>query len=262
MKGIKNTLAILTRTNKLLIKSSGGLYLITLLGSSFLGICTPLNVWVWKNILDITLECLNKGEILNKLIFWLMVCMVVNFLQRIIGNILSYYRIIYSEHFDLYIKSILLKSISKFDLKEFDQHKTHDEIAKANQETTARSLNILQTLSQLIQYIFNLIGSIGLLLELNFGIVGLIVIYIIPSFYVNMKMADRLYNLFDKRFERIRFSREIQNIMIKAENIKEIKVYKLSDFLINKILNIYRKNIDEDKIVQKKLLKIMFSLMD
>lgn len=253
-QSIKSTLRTLIRINHILKNASIKLYLISFLSSIFLGICTPLGMWIWKNILDIITKLLNKQINLNYLVIWIFVYFIFQLFQKVIIDISEYYKIIYAEYIDLYIKKILLSSISKIELCEFDDYKLHDEIAKASQESSSRSLNTLQNMLQMFQYIFSFFGSALLLINFHTSIIFLTLIYAIPLFFVSIKIMDQLFDVFDERFERIRFARGLQSLMIKPENIKEIKIYKLNDFIIDKITSIYQKNIDEDKVIRAKVV--------
>lgn len=251
---LKSTINILLRTNKILRSASLRLYLISITSSILIGLYTPLNMWIWKNILDLIMSLLTHKIELKLIFIWMFIYFLVQLIQKVVTDVIEYFKAIYSEQIDLYIKTLLLSSISKMELSEFDDYKLHNEISKANQESTARSLNTLQTLLQIIQYGISFLGSAVLLISFNTSIVFLTLIYAIPLFYISVKIMDQLYNIFDTRFEKIRFSKSIQSLLIKPENIKEIKIYKISQFLTNKIISIYKKNLEEDKQIRAKIV--------
>ena len=251
---LKSTINILLRTNKILRSASLRLYLISITSSILIGLYTPLNMWIWKNILDLIISLLSHKIELKLIFIWMFIYFLVQLIQKVVTDVIEYFKAIYSEQIDLYIKTLLLSSISKMELSEFDDYKLHNEISKANQESTARSLNTLQTLLQIIQYGISFLGSAVLLISFNTSIVFLTLIYAIPLFYISVKIMNQLYNIFDTRFEKIRFSKSIQSLLIKPENIKEIKIYKISQFLTNKIISIYKKNLEEDKQIRAKIV--------
>ena len=251
---IKSTLVILLRTNKILRSASLYLYLISITSSVIIGIYTPLNMWIWKNILDLILSLLSHEIGLKPIFMWMFIYFLIQLIQKVVTDVIEYFKAIYSEQIDLHIKTLLLSSITKMELSEFDDYKLHNEISKANQESTARSLNTLQTILQIIQYGISFLGSVVLLISFNTSIVFLTLIYAIPLFYVSVKIMDQLYNIFDARFEKIRFSRNIQTLLTKPENIKEIKIYRISHFLTEKIISIYKSNLEEDKKIRAKIV--------
>lgn len=243
----------ISKTFNLLWKAAPGYFFICVLLNIAIGVFSPLSSLIWKNILDSLTNILAKKITIDIFIFWMSIYFCIQFFQQIFTLILDYYQVIFSEYVDIYIKKNILSQVAKFELAKFDDNKIHDEISKANQESTTRSLQTLTTILLIIQNIFSAIGTIFLVISFSFNIVIFVFISVIPLFILNIKIYNKLFNIYNKRFEKLRLSKSLQNLFIKPENIKEIKVYKISDFLIDSILNIHKEVIKEDKKIRSKI---------
>lgn len=253
MKKIKETFNTLLKVLILLWSSSKLLLSLTLIMSFITGAMTPISLWIWKNIIDIISNLLIGVQCFDKLYKWLVIYFTANLLIKIVSSISEYVTIIYSEYLDMNIKDTLLSKVCKFNLADFDDSETYNELSKASNESASRSLSTLQTLLQLIRYGTSLIGTVLLLITFNTPIVILCLISTIPMFYIGCSIMDKFYCIFNKRYEKIRFSKSIESLLIKNDNIKEIKIYRLGNFLKERILLIYEKNLSEDKHIRAKV---------
>lgn len=129
----------------------------------------------------------------------------------------------------------------------------YDEIEKANSETAVRSLSILQILVNSIQYIAAFIGTAIILLPYSKSVVIGCIVTSIPAFYVGYRIMNKLYEVYNRRFERNRFINAIKKILTNSDFMKEIKIFSSGHYLLEKIEKTFKKNIVEDKKIQKKI---------
>ena len=76
--------------------------------------------------------------------------------------------------------------------------------------------------------------------------------YGLPSLIINIKMSSKLFDIFTKRFERLRFINYLKSIIITYENIKEVKVNRLNSYFKTMIINDFNTFLNEDKKIRKK----------
>ncbi len=94
---------------------------------------------------------------------------------------------------------------------------------KAINESYQRSISILQTLMQIVKSIVTVIGIIIMLLSFSKIIIILCILSTLPIFCLNNKILKKWFDIFNKRFENIRFANFLKSICVKYENIKELK---------------------------------------
>lgn len=166
----------------------------------------------------------------------------------------QYVQNIYSDYINRDITCIISQNLILYKLEMYDDVDMYNEIEKANNETSSRSLSILQTLVTSIQYITSFLGTAGILIKFSFGIVMGCILTSIPAFYISYKILSRLFDIYNKRCERNRFINAIKQLFVNAENIKEIKLFGSGSYLIKKMQEIFERNIQEDKKIQGKII--------
>ena len=79
-------------------------------------------------------------------------------------------------------------------------------------------------------------------------------ISVIPTVLLNIKIFKKWFSLFEERCEKLRFVEVLKTILIKNENLQEIKTYNVTKFLKEKINNIYSTNARENKNVRENFM--------
>lgn len=243
------------RTLGLLYNSSKSKFLMIVILSFCSGLFTPINIWVWKYFIDSISHLLlgENKEVINVLIY-LCIHFIVNMLDATVNGISSYIQNIYSKYVDKSMTEKILNKVEQLELKHFDSSATYNILQKASTESLQRSMSILQTIIQIIKTATSFAGSIAILY--NFSKISIIVCIVsgIPLFYINNKILSKWYEIFNRRFEKLRFSRHLKMLCIKYDNIKELKIFNGFMYIKKVILDIYNFNVNEDKKIRKGFL--------
>lgn len=259
MKEKINTIKIICitffRTMKLLWRASRKMFVIIFISNFTVGITTPISLWIWKEFIDSLTQVLKSGTIeINKIFFWILMHLVVTMFKSIIDNTSEYYKETYSEYIDKSITKNVMSKVLKLSLEDFDNHETYNDIQKSNQQSLARSMSILQTTISIIKNVTSLVGTMALLVEINNFIIILCIFSSAPLFYISCRVLNKWFNIFNERYETTRFLDYLKTIIIKNENIKEIKVYNSGNYILGIILNIQDKYITQNKKIRRRFL--------
>lgn len=92
-----------------------------------------------------------------------------------------------------YMRRILHQKSIEVDLEYYENPRYHDTLQRAQQEITYRPNQILTRLAQVIQNAILLIGIIGLLMTLHWGLAGVLIISAIPAVFVRVGYTKELY---------------------------------------------------------------------
>lgn len=262
MMNFRENLNNILSTILILWKSSKRLFLFTLFLNFVIGLINPINIYIWKNVLDQLTKIIDQSNnSLLVLLFWLILYLIISLIKMIFTNTSQYNETIYSEHIDVYIKSIILNKIKKLELKDFDDSAIYNEISKANEESKTRSLILLSSLLSFIRNMISCFGVFFILIKFSPIVMVLCIISSIPLFFLNCKVMTKIYKIYNRRYENIRLASILESIYIKNDNLKELKIYNAFSYLENKILDINYKIIKEDKSVRKNIA-IKKSLLD
>lgn len=254
----KKRIIILGKTINLLWKISHIYFLLIIVLSVLYGLTSPIAIYVWKNVINIVtllIKSENKmSENIYTLTFYVIMYLIVKEFSVLSLAFLQYIQNIYNDYINKYITCIISKTLILYELKIYDDVNVYNEIEKANNETSSRSLSILQTLITSIQYTTSFLGTISILAHFQFSIVIGCILTSIPTFYISYKILSRLFDVYNSRCERSRFINSIKQIFTNAQSIKEIKIFDSGAYLIKRMEDIFKKNIQEDKKIQGKII--------
>ncbi|MCR2050956.1 ABC transporter ATP-binding protein/permease [Acetatifactor muris] len=243
------------KTLKLLYSSSKGMFLSIIFINMLLGILVPINLTIWRNFIDVSTVMFTHSNVgfKNSLLCLgaFVVCIVIN---NLLEQILDYVQNIYCSYVDYTISKKLLIKIESLSLSDMDNVEIYNYIQKAMNESFQRSISILQTLVQIVKSIFSVLGIIYTLLSFSKTVITLCILSTIPLFFLNNKILNKWYDIFNSRFEKIRFARYLKSLYIRYDNFKELKIYKAHLTLREKILDILGNNIAYDKKIRKKFM--------
>ncbi|MBS5116154.1 MAG: ABC transporter ATP-binding protein [Erysipelotrichaceae bacterium] len=257
MKKKYNWLLTYYKTVKLLCKVSPQYLFFTVVLSLIIGISTPITIYIWKDVINSIESIIKIANVsiqdINILFKIIIIYLIVKQINCLAMALMQYVQNIYSDYINKDIAELIFKKVLSYKLETFDNSNMYNEIEKANTETAARSLSILQILVNSIQYITAFIGTAMILLPYSkFVVLGCIVTSI-PAFYVGYRIMNKLYEVYNRRFERNRFINAIKKILTNSDSLKEIKIFGSGYYLLEKIEKSFKKNIGEDKKLQKKI---------
>ncbi|NNJ32146.1 ATP-binding cassette domain-containing protein [Lacrimispora defluvii] len=250
-----NFIRILVATYKVLSKSSKKYFVLTIFLSILTSIPDVLSLYIWKSIVDEITHLIGNGEIgYRKLCLLFSLHMILTLANLIIGKYTNYIKRIYVIIVDRYITDEVLMVISSLDLQDLEDSNLHNDIQKTSNESTNRSIKILDNLVSLIKNLAMLLGTIGILISLKPEIVIILIISVIPSAVINRRSMDKLYEVYDGRYEEIRYNRNLKDTISKYENFKELKLFSSFLYLKNKMDAIFDKIIKQDIEVKREIL--------
>lgn len=246
-KLLKNGFQILWRTSKV--------YCIGILTfSSFCGIIGPLNAIIYQRFLDEILHILQARKGIKYGIIFLILYSLMCLLSYILNLILNYIKQLFSDLLDLRITQFILKKSITFPMETFDNANVYNHINVGITQTTHNCLNLLDSLSESLYAIIKGIGYGIIIARFNCVIVLLSIISSLPVLYISIKTNEYWYSIFFERTEKLRLINYLKMIMIKNENIKEIKLFKVGEKIVDLIKNTFSDFLNNDKRVRKKFL--------
>ncbi|MCD3218133.1 ABC transporter ATP-binding protein [Clostridium botulinum C] len=255
IKGFKKYIKTLGKTLILMYDSSKLMFFLVISLNFLSGISIPLNLWIWKNFIDSASSLLTgNNDAIVKLVKYLLLHFSIVLLDGILQEISIYLQSIFGEYVDKSITDKTLTKIQQLELKHFDESEIYNTIQKSSDESFQRSMSILRTLIQIVKNFSSILGSFFIMFRFSKICILICIISIIPVFYINNKILNKWFDVFNSRFENIRFAKYLKSLCIKYENIKELKIFNVSNYIKDKILDIYENNISQDKRIRKGFL--------
>ncbi len=237
VKTVKKFLLLFIKSFPIFWKSSKLYTTILLITVPLQGILPAFSLWLAKGMIDE----LSSGVLTNLMIiflFWL----IASFLSSIISPIEMTFQGLLTDKLIYNINRQLMEKSSKLtDLYYFEDAKFYDDIQVIEQEAAWRPVNLMVFATSMIR---NGISGISMLFLLSgfHPIISLIIlISILPQALVSYRLQREAFETMVDRSPDSRKLRYYSSVMLSKEHAKEVRLFKLSSFFIDKYDQVYSK---------------------
>lgn len=249
MKNLKN----LTISIRLLWESSKGYFVLTFLLSVLSSVPDITLLLVWQKIIDVICELLlNKKIEYRLLLFYIILHFLLTICASIIQKINLYNRGIYSLKVEKYVSNKIIDIVETMNLSDLENAEVHNMIKKT-EESSDKTMELLSKLVQLVENITMFIGMAGILIAFDIKVFIIIFISVIPMAIYSQSYFNKLFEVYDQRFEKIRYGNELKDMIHRSDVFKEIKIFHSISYLRAKINKILDDVIAEDRKTKRQL---------
>ncbi|HEV2654600.1 MAG TPA: hypothetical protein VGT82_06560, partial [Ktedonobacteraceae bacterium] len=246
LKKVFTTFAGLPRVIRLVWSASPlltvGMALFTILG----GITPLANAIIARLLLDSVIQgFLHHTFALVWLPVILQLC--VNLLSRVCSTFTGLIQTLLQERVTEHVQLMILRKANTLDLAFFENSEFHDKMRRATQEASNRPLMMISQTFNLVRAVVTLISMLGLLLHLAWWLVLIAAIIPIPSFIAESRYSLRGYWKMRWQSTEKRQQMYINQIMTYDDYNKEIKLFHLGNFFIQRYQEMAEKFYRENK---------------
>jgi len=239
----------------LLWDAGSGLLIAELVCRVLIGLLPIAGLWVGKLIIDSIVSALrHPGSDSSSL--WLLLALefAIGALAALLGRAIEYWDGRVADQFVKHCGLRVMKHASTLDLQSFEDPTFYDQLERARCQSTDR-IGILKALGEALQQAITLLSlSVGVMLfsPLMFA---LIILAVIPAFLSESYFASLTYSL---AYSQVPLRREmdyLRDLGTKKESAKELKLFKLGDFLYERVSQINDELIGRNRNLAKRRMR-------
>jgi ATP-binding cassette, subfamily B, bacterial len=223
----------------------------------------PVSIlYVGKLIID-QVVLLNRGTNQDHSFLWQLVAIefALAILSDALGRASALIDSLLGDLFANYTSIRIMEHAATLDLEQFEDSNFYDKLERARQQTIGRTILLSQVLSQLQDLITMAFLAAGLIV-FNPWLILLLFIAVLPAFMGEAYFNDRTYSLSRRQTPERRELDYIRYIGASDETAKEVKLFHLSGFLIDRFKQLSQKFYHDNKrlAIQRSLWGTAFSL--
>ena len=208
------------------------------------GVVPAFSIWLTKQVVDAAINALTQGEELEILMIISLVSAWIGalFLQTLSAPWVSAIQGNLGSKLTTHLNLLVMQKVDSFpDINHFENSKFYDELQIIQQDLKYRPLNFIVNLAVLVRNIFTLIAIAILLIPLGAWIPCLILAASIPQLYVSSQYEQMIWEAtFDTSPESRRMD-YFSSVMLTDTYAKEVRLFGLGPFLIDRYLMDFRK---------------------
>lgn len=218
----------LFRTYGLVLKCDKWSFIRLLVWTFAESILPLLNLYVLRKLIDGVTAGASFSEVLLPQII---LFAVIFLLSRCVSTLENSCYDILSQRFIDYISDIVHRKSAEVDLAFYDCSDYHDTLYRAQQEASQRSIMLLMSSLQIFGSVISIATITAMLATASAWTLVIMVIAVIPSFFVRVVRARKLYALNKERTSMYRRSKYLSTLITGRENAMEVRARGLSGFL-------------------------------
>jgi len=214
---------------------------------TILGGITPLaNAIIARLLLDGVIQAFNHHTFAP---IWLPVILqlAVNLLDRICSTFNGLLQTLLQERVTEHIQLMILHKADTLDLAFFENPEFYDKMRNATQDAISKPLIMISQTFNLVRAVVTLLSMLGLLLNLAWWLVLVAIVIPIPSFIASSRYSLRGYWQLRWQSPEKRQQMYVNQIMTIDDYNKEIKLFNLGDFFIQRYREMSEKFYRENK---------------
>ncbi len=254
------------RLGALLWQAGRGLLLAEIVSRLLTGVLPLAGLWIGKMIVDLVVHAVqHPGQGLTRLWYLLAAEFAVGSIGAVLGRAIEYWDGRIADSFTKHSGLLIMKHASSLDLECFENSNFYDQLERARCQTTDR-VGILRPLGETFQQVVTLISlSIGVMLFSPLMLIVLVAA-VVPAFVGEGYFATLSYALAYSLAPLRREMDYLRDLGTKKESAKELKLFRLADFLqerfshINDEVITRNRNLAKDRTVSGAVFAAIGSL--
>jgi len=193
-----------------------------------------LMLYVGKEIVDEVIHLINIGsDDKSNIWFWLGIELGLAVLSEVMNRAITLVDSLLGDLFSNKSSEQLIQHAAKLDLYQFENAEFYDKLEMARRQTTGRTVLLSQVLTQM-QDIVTVISLGAGLIYFNFWLILILALAVVPSFLGETHFNQRSYSLTRSWTPERRELDYLRFIGASDETAKEIKIFGLSDFIVER----------------------------
>lgn len=253
---LKEILNIMIEITKIIFQFKKWLFILMILLNLLLAVIPYVSIFISQNLINI-IQIRNKS--MYTLLFIGILYVAVKVLNALLTSLNSYLNQYYSEYLFLNLNKLFLDKCNQLNYDDFENSETYDKLQRAEQNIGVRTLSLINNLIALFS---NLVGFVISLVILSnwhrWSLIGFIILPII-SFKYFISINEFEQEIIRSRTDIERKSWYLTFLMIKDYYIKEVKIYHLTNYLMDKYTKLKNIIFKQNVLIAKK--KSIFSFV-
>ena len=235
--GFRRVLGLVWDANPLLTLS---LALLNLL----LGGVPAIRVWLSKLLVDAVVNAVTTGTgtaALPEVAVLVALQFAVGALSNILGTGANICQQLLQEQVSNRIQLVVMRHANQLDLVFFERPQFYDLLQTVQREAAYRPVQMVQTAFMLIRQILTFVSLLALLVNLEWFIAAAALISPIPAFVSSVKYGWQGYQMMRWQSPLRRMMSYLTNLLTTDVYNKEVKLFTLGDFFIDRFSRLFRR---------------------
>lgn len=194
------------------------------------------------------------GESLNQtqLLCTISLLAAITIFTSLLNTIRGIYNKFFETNFDLHLQKRIYQKLKFIPQSQFDNPDFQNHLNRVNSSVAAQFMSPINSFLSLFQGIIILISFMMYLLAIHWILVLLSVLFVCPFLFWQIRMGKGIFSLHVRQSAQSREVYYLKNILSDRNYAKELKIFQLQDYFVNRWIEKYSLIVDQAKKQYKK----------
>jgi ATP-binding cassette, subfamily B, bacterial len=230
------------------------------------GAVPAATVWISKLLIDAVVEAVKDGTgtaALPGVLFLVVLQFALNAAGNILSTLANICQQLLQEQVANRIQLLVMRQANALDLIFFERPKFYDLIQQVQREATNRPVSMVQTAFGLIRQLLTFVSLLALLVNLEWFIAAAALISPIPAFVSSARYGWWGYQMMRWQSPLRRMMSYLTNLMTTDTYNKEVKLFTVGDFFIDRFASLFRRYYAETRtlVIRRYLVGAGWSML-
>lgn len=211
------------------------------------GILPPLCTIISQKIMN----GLQERRELYILLLLVVVYIGIDLFQTLLEYLLMYYKYKFAQGYNLHFNQKVLQKASRLNLKSYENSEIYDMISRAQYETEGKLVVYFESFVGIFSSMITTVSYLLIIIRFRIWIVPCIIFVPIIKFLINREINRETFAVIRERTNDSRKCWYTQHVLTYGEAYKELKIFNLFQYFIDKHFT-YNKRFNEENLMLKK----------
>ena len=220
----------------------------------FLSLLPVVSLKIMQSIINlIQTQIGNLNWIFTLVVFYLF----IEFISMLLSAIAGYYKEKFELKFNIEMKRKVLEKASRLRLQDYESSEIYDMLQRAENQTQGGLLGYFDTILGMVGSLITCVSFICIVFSFRFWIVPILVIIPIIRYVISNRINNEEFEMLKKRTKEERKAWYDSYIITCGMNYKELKLYNLFTYFIQKFENLMKEFAKQDLHIMKRRVGFM-----
>ena len=172
-------------------------------------------------------------------------------LREVLNQLDTYVSRVLNDQFLLHANVQLLQQAMRLDLAHYESSEFHDVLNRAQQSGSNYPLRVVEILSRLLGSSTRLVGLLTLLLRFSPGVIGLLLVSVLPTLWVGIRYSYRRFWMNRRQTPSRRLADYFYKILTDPKYVKEVRLFNLGEHMVEQYRTIRHEFNQESRRLAK-----------
>lgn len=189
---------------------------------------------------------------------WLQLALLL--FGALLGSVFKYTQQYFNQRATLYFDELLSTKVNRLPLSYFDNHLNYDRLQRTSFSMQLQGISIIFTILTMIQNMITVVGYMVVLYQFHWLLSLGMLLLVVPMLWSYLYESKATFKLIIHQTPDERMSSFISNLLKSREGAKEIRVFGLASYLIDKWKRVALRNVGRLLALERKTISMTYGV--